>query len=70
MCIGCLAEEECIGEIIPGWYLGRAHKDYKDENLDWKIGTFGVIRCNDPDFIIPLTNIQEDPFFGWSDNDT
>lgn len=49
MCEQCMAETIDIGEIVPGWFLCRATQD------GWmmKAGDYGLIQCNDPDFIIP-----------------
>jgi len=47
MCEGCVADTDLICAIFQGWYLVRAKKD----GHIMKAGDFGLVRCNDPDFI-------------------
>jgi hypothetical protein len=58
----CLAESYGICEILKGWFLVRAQKDYEDEDFPWKAGELALGRCNDPDFIFSCEPIK-DPIF-------
>lgn len=53
MCMQCCTDAVVYAtkddrEVLPGWYLTQAQKDYFD---DWKTGEWGLVQCNDPDFI-------------------
>lgn len=53
MCLQCLTESEMFGkkgdwEVLPGWFLVRATKDYMD---DWKAGEYGLVIMNDPECV-------------------
>jgi len=66
---GNMAEDP---EILPGWMLFRAAKD--STGSDMKKGQWGLVRCNDPDYVwdedpiidptFGMTESQEKCFFG------
>jgi hypothetical protein len=47
MCEQCLVNPLFYGEVLPGWFLIRARR----ESSSMKVGDWGLLRCNDPDFI-------------------
>lgn len=48
MCLQCMTNARMIKEnIFPGWHLKQSMKHHPD----WPKGWYGLLRCNDPDFI-------------------
>ncbi len=55
MCEQCVANAHVWIDILPGWWLVRAHKD----GNEMKAGQWGLLHCNDPSLILttdPRTN--------------
>lgn len=63
MCEQCVTDCLHYGQVLPGWYLIRAQKD---GNL-MKIHQWGLLRCNDPDFVWTVDPIV-DITYGMSDD--
>lgn len=49
MCLQCQAETKYYVEFAPGWHLVRATKTVDGE---MNAGDWGLVRTNDPDFIL------------------
>lgn len=64
MCEQCNVNPLYFGEPLPGWYLIRARRD----GIVMKKGQWGLLQCNNPDFIWDTTPTQ-DPLFGITDED-
>ena len=65
MCEQCLANAiEIMEEFLPGWCLVMATTD----GHAMMKGDYGLVRCNDPDFVIPIDlKPIPDPAFDFSD---
>lgn len=64
MCLQCVTEAKFHGDPLPGWALYRATKD----SPTWHIGDWGLLRCNDPDFVW-AGEFVADPYAGMSDDE-
>lgn len=48
MCLQCLTKARSVKKnVIPGYTLMRSTVDHKD----WHAGDYGLVVCNDPDFV-------------------
>jgi hypothetical protein len=59
MCEQCVANAHAWIDILPGWWLVRAHKD----GNEMRAGQWGLMHCNDPSLILatdPRTAEHED----------
>jgi hypothetical protein len=66
MCEQCSAQTKTYGEVVPGWWLVQATK----EGNMMKPDDFGLVACNDPDFIWPLALApQKDPAFDMTEEE-
>lgn len=66
MCEQCSAKTKTYGEVLPHWWLVQATQD---GNM-MKAGDFGLVVCNDPDYIWPADMPpRKDPSFGMSDEE-
>jgi len=64
MCEQCTAQTKTYGEVLPHWWLVQATKD----GNEMKAGDFGLVQCNDPDYIWPENLApRKDPAFGFTD---
>lgn len=63
MCEQCLVNPLMFGEVLPGWYLMRARR----KSSMMEVGDWGLVRCNDPDFVWSTSPIP-DPTFGLTDD--
>lgn len=51
MCMQCMTKSVTLKRnIFPGWALVKARETYED----WPAGAYGLLRCNDPDFIFTV----------------
>lgn len=61
MCLQCLAKSKMIYEnIFPGYFLVKGTVEVKNE---WPKGWYGLVQCNDPDFIWE-EKITPNPYHG------
>lgn len=66
MCEQCSAKTKNYGEIAPHWWLIQA----TEEGHTMKPGDFGLVECNDPDFVWPGSIVPiKDPCFDLDDED-
>src|SRR5581483_2364777 len=66
MCEQCMAETKTYGEVLPRWWLVQATKN----GHEMKAGDFGLVVCNDPDYIWPENLApRKDPSFGMTDEE-
>lgn len=63
MCQQCVTDARNFGEVIPGLVLMQATRDSPH---GWRVGSYGLVRSNDPDVIWDATPIP-DPTNGLSD---
>jgi hypothetical protein len=59
-----MAETKTYGEVLPCWWLVQATKD----GHEMKAGDYGLVVCNDPDYIWSGTP-RKDPSFGMTDEE-
>ena len=63
MCMQCVVDAlVVIEDILPGYALMISTKD----DPRWPKGSFGLVYCNDPDFVW-AGEPPRDPFYGMSD---
>lgn len=67
MCLQCCTNAVDYGEVLPGWGLYRAQKDDQEIDPVWPKDHWGLIQCNDPDFVWEVTP-ELDPSFGKTDD--
>lgn len=66
MCLQCVVESyEVIPNVIPGYSLQIATNDKSEE---WPKGHFGLVYCNDPDFVFPF-KLTNHPYDDLSDSE-
>ncbi len=57
MCLQCEVDAQCVlREIIPGYQLYISIKDHEE----WPKGQYGLVRCNDPDFVFAIPKDRDD----------
>ena len=66
MCLQCDTDPINYGELLPGWALMKATKTSTFN--EWKQDEYGLVRCNDPDFIFTCQPM-ENPYSGLSDEE-
>jgi hypothetical protein len=64
MCEQCVAKTETFLDPIPNWWLVRA----TDDGHVMKKGEWGLVQCNDPDFVWTVTP-KVDPLSGLSEEE-